>query len=140
MSRESLVEKTMKELRDVAKNLNIQGRWDMSKQQIIDAISKVEETSENDSSQKENDVEKKASYVDKAEVGVLIAFNDVDAGRIRTAKLVKKSTKRRVVKAETEYGKSFIIPFENIIWVKTGARWPRGIYEELKRGKVNEKV
>ena len=38
--------KTVKELRDVAKGLNIKGRWDMTKQELIEAINKVADLSD----------------------------------------------------------------------------------------------
>ena len=38
MSKENLQNKTCKELRELAKDMNISGRWDMTKEQLIDAI------------------------------------------------------------------------------------------------------
>ena len=38
MSKENLQNKTCKELRELAKDMNISGRWDMTKDQLIDAI------------------------------------------------------------------------------------------------------
>ena len=33
---------------------------------------------------------------------------------------------------ETDYGAQYITPYEDIIWVRTGKRWPRGVYKLLK--------
>lgn len=35
-------EMSVKELREVAKELNIAGRWDMTKAQLVEAIEKIE--------------------------------------------------------------------------------------------------
>jgi hypothetical protein len=41
---------------------------------------------------------------------------------------------------ETSYGATHVIPFEDVLWVRTGARWPRGVYNMLKGiGEENEK-
>ena len=33
---------------------------------------------------------------------------------------------------ETSYGAVSVIPFEDVLWVRTGNRWPRGVYNMLK--------
>ena len=38
MSKENLQNKTCKELRELAKGMNISGRWEMTKEQLIDTI------------------------------------------------------------------------------------------------------
>ena len=68
---------------------------------------------------------------------MIVAFR-LPTGKVKAAKLMKRSTKKRLLKLETEYGAEFIVPFEDVIWVKTGRRWPRGIYNLLKGIKENE--
>ena len=46
--------------------------------------------------------------------------------------IVKRSTKNRKLKLETKYGASFIVPFDDVIWVRTNKRWPKGVYQLLK--------
>lgn len=132
----SLVEKNCKELRDMAKELNISGRWDMSKSQLIEAI---------ESAQKENVVEQEngndctdvresrdtGNYIENVSTGTLVAFR-LHNGKVKSAKVERKSTKRRALKVVTEYGAEYIIGFDDVLWVRTGKRWPRGVYNLLK--------
>lgn len=148
---------TCKELREVAKKYNISGRWDMTKDQLVEAIAeatkvvdeteKVQENEEAtlqktdvcecDSVEAENKYGSKMDYIEKVEIGVIVAFR-LPTGKVKAAKLMNRSTKKRLLKLETEYGAEFIVPFEDVIWVKTGRRWPRGVYNLLKGIKENE--
>lgn len=74
---------------------------------------------------------KKSVYINSLSEGMLIAFVCSD-GKARTAKVIRKSTTDRVVEVETEYGARFIVNFDDILWVKTGTRWPKFVYEMLK--------
>lgn len=67
MSRENLQKKTCKELRELAKELNISGRWDMTKDQLIDAIlgaEVVENTNESESAKDECKVDNQENVVE----------------------------------------------------------------------------
>lgn len=162
---------TVKELREVAKELNIKGRWDMTKAQLIEAITGAESKKanvggvtrviENDTNESATDekvidnanhveaetkeeatvnkinVEQKQKYLDNIQVGTIVAFKLSD-NKAKSAKVVKKSIKNRKLQVETSYGAQYIIPFENVIWVKTGSRWPKGVYNMLKGVCVNE--
>lgn len=158
MSRENLQKKTCKELRELAKELNISGRWDMTKDQLIDAIlgaEVVENTNESESAKdeckvdnQENVVEvedkvekesanvdvdmaQKMPYIENIEIGTLVAFR-LSNGKVKSAKVTRKSTKNRKLKLETDYGTEYIVSFDDIVWVRTGKRWPRGVYKLLK--------
>jgi hypothetical protein len=158
MSRENLQKKTCKELRELAKELNISGRWDMTKEQLIDAIlgaEVVENTNESESAKdeckvdnQENVVEvedkvekesanvdvdmaQKMPYIENIEIGTLVAFR-LSNGKVKSAKVTRKSTKNRKLKLETDYGAEYIVSFDDIVWVRTGKRWPRGVYKLLK--------
>ena len=77
-------------------------------------------------------------YIENVELGTIVAFRLAN-GRVKAAKVVKKSTKSRKLKLETNYNAEYIVSYDDIIWVRTGKRWPKGVYELLK-GKVgNEK-
>ena len=53
--------------------------------------------------------------------------------------IVKRSIKERMLLLETEYKSVYKVSFDDVLWVKTGNRWPKGIYELLKgRVKLNE--
>lgn len=89
----------------------------------------------------------KMSYIERAEIGTIIACT-ID-GKTRSAKIVKRSTKKKRFMVETAYGAQHIVPYESVIWVRTGNKWPRGVYRELKglgpeteiaRGSENEKA
>jgi len=174
MPKENLQNKTCKELRELAKELNISGRWDMTKDQLIDAIDAVlraevventevvENANEFESAKDEcktdnhNDVEvedkvekksanvnnnvnidtRKMSYIENVEIGTLVAFR-LSNGKVKSAKVIRKSTKNRKLKLETSYGAEYIVSYDDIIWVRTGKRWPRGVYNLLK-GLVDE--
>ena len=136
MSKENLMSKNCKELRELAKEFNVVGRWDMKKDELVDAIlsSQVdtEVGEENnkvvDDSNKKSD---KSSYINNVDVGTIVAFK-LSNGKVKSAKISKKSTKRKMLKLITEYGAEFIVSYDSVIWVKTGKRWPKGVYNMLK--------
>jgi hypothetical protein len=98
---------------------------------LLDEDEKTENVEDNSSG--------KQHYIDSIEVGTLVAFHDSEkGGKMNTAKVINKSSKNRQLKLETQYGKQYIIGYEDIAWVKTGNRWPAGIYRELKGIVVNE--
>lgn len=161
MSREILQSKTCKELRELAKERNISGRWDMVKEQLIDAILEAEEVSipkkpnkkksakdenkvdnqvnnvevenkdEKESANVDVDMTQKMPYIENIEIGTLVAFR-LSSGKVKSAKVIRKSTKNRKLKLETDYGAEYIVSFDDIVWVRTGKRWPRGVYKLLK--------
>lgn len=93
----------------------------------VEAEDKVEKESAN----VDVDMEQKMPYIEGAVVGTIVAFR-LPNGKVKSAKIIKKSTKRRQFMLETDYGAQYITPYEDIIWVRTGKRWPRGIYKLLK--------
>lgn len=78
----------------------------------------------------------RSHLIEQAEAGTLIAFYD-EKGKPRTAALVNRSSKNKVVKLVTEFEREFIVPYDNVIWIKKGNRWPRGVYNLLKGYKAN---
>jgi len=156
MSTENLKSKTCKELRELAKEMNISGRWNMTKDQLIDAIlgakvvcdanksesakdeckidNQTNDVEVEDKTEKESasiDVKQKMPYIENIEVGTLVAFRLFN-GRVKSAKVTRKSAKNRKLKLETDYGAEYIVSYEDIVWVRTGKRWPRGVYRLLK--------
>ena len=164
MSKEFLEAKTRKELRAIATELNITGRWEMNKEQLIDAIlgannaedSKRENVAnenlqsakdeckvdnhenveaenkvENESASIKVNMEQKMHYIENIDIGTIVAFR-LSSGKVKSAKVIRKSTKNRKLKLETDYGAEYIVSYEDIIWVRTGKRWPRGVYKLLK--------
>lgn len=133
---ENLEKKTRDELRVIVKGLDIKGRGHMTKEQLVQAIAsaaggEVAETSDDVSSGSD-----KMKYVENVEIGTIVAFKLPD-GRVKSAKIERRSTSRRKLKLVTQYGAEFVVPYEDIIWVRTTKRWPKGVYNLLK-GKVAE--
>lgn len=77
------------------------------------------------------DMERKMPYIEGAQIGTLVAFR-LPNGKVKSAKVVKKSTKNRRFMLETEYGAQYIVGYDDIIWVRTTKRWPVGVYKLLK--------
>ena len=77
------------------------------------------------------DMEQKMPYIEQATIGTIVAFRLAN-GKVKSAMIVKKSTKNRRFMVETEYKAQYIVDYENVIWVRTGDRWPRGVYRLLK--------
>lgn len=158
MSKEILQKKTCKELREQAKDLNISGRWDMTKTELIEAIlraenaetgndkdlsakdehkidnqngTEVETKDEKESASVKVDMQQKMPYIENVEIGTIVAFR-LSNGKVKSAKVTKKSTKNRRLMLETEYGAEYIVSYDDIIWVRNGKRWPKGVYKLLK--------
>lgn len=74
--------------------------------------------------------EQKLSYIERAEAGTIIACTI--NGKVKSAKIVKRSTKKRCFMVETAYGAQHVVSYENVVWVRTGNKWPRGVYRALK--------
>lgn len=120
-NKEELEKQKVRDLMKIATSLGVKGAWDMKKNDVIVAIIKANE----------NVTKDKDYYIEHVQVSTLIAFR-VSGKKAKSGKVIKKSTKNRRVMVETEYGAQFIVPFEDIIWVKTGKRWPKGVYKMLK--------
>lgn len=129
----------------------------MNKEQLIDAILGAEVLKKNDESESAKDeykidnqeiveaenkdenksanvkinMEQKMHYIENVNIGTIVAFK-LSNGKVKSAKVVRKSTKNRKLKLETDYGAEYIVSYDDIIWVRTGKRWPRGVYKILK--------
>lgn len=133
---ENLEKKTRDELRVIAKELDIKGRGHMTKEQLVRAIASATGGEAAETPDDVSSDSNKMKYVENAEVGTIVAFKLPD-GRVKSAKIERRSTSRRKLKLATQYGAEFVVPYEDIIWVRTTKRWPKGVYNLLK-GKVAE--
>lgn len=79
----------------------------------------------------EEKVKRKNAYIESVKIGTLVAFTSY-TGKVKSAKVVKRSSKNRKLKVETKYGAEFIISYDDVIWVRTNKRWPKGVYQLLK--------
>lgn len=154
MTRNELENMNKAEVANIAKDFGVKrykGKSMLTKTELIDNICKYLEEQDDikdvkkaidefASDENKNEAASKMERIEAAPIGVLVAFYEPESGKLNTAKMTNRSRKRKQIKCETKYGKEFIVPFENIAWVKTGGRWPRAIYEELKgMVKSNEK-
>ena len=152
-------EKTVKELREIAKELEIVGRWDMNKTQLIEAIEMaqaVQELSdediefegdciikENNSNQSEGTqkvTKTTDDYLNNIEPGVLVAFKRNSKDIAMSGKFVSfDENNDNLVYVESKKGTMFKITKANIIWVKTGARWPKWVFTLFNHNKSDNK-
>lgn len=134
-----LTNKTCKELRDIAKEFNITGRWDMTKAELIKAIEACDYSDSEitfETNCIEDSIEAKKStreYLNNAETGTLVAFKKNKSDAAMSAKFVKFEDDEVIV--ETKMGTTYRLNPSNIIWVKTGSRWPRWVFNLFRTGK-----
>lgn len=159
VNRETLNKLTVKELiKQYATPLQIIGRHDMKKSDLVQAILDVYVSQIDDKESDEVEVDdvttedvskevkkqnreltevqkiNKARYIDDADVGTIIAFK-LPGMKVKSAKIIRRSTKNKKFKVQTAYGVEYVVSFDEVIWVKTNKRWPKGVYNLLK-GKV----
>lgn len=133
---ENLEKKTRDELRVIAKELDIKGRGHMTKDQLVQAIAGATSSEAVETSDDVSSSSNKMKYVENAEIGTIVAFKLPD-GRVKSAKIERRSTSHRKLKLVTQYGAGFVVSYDDVIWVRTTKRWPKGVYNMLK-GKVAE--
>lgn len=161
MSKENLTAMKVDELRKLAAKVGVKNAKQYKKAELIEAILRAEKSVEADEqsapvqneidnqevstevsgSESENesdgvqmvviDLERKIPYIEQAEIGSMVAFK-LPNGKVKSAKMINRSVKKQKVKLETAYGKQFVVSYEDVIWVRTNDRWPRGVYNMLK--------
>lgn len=138
-------EMTKKELLEVAKEYEIVGRWDMNKQQLIEAIegtiSMIEMLDDrdialdsdciiNEESETQSEGLQKVmttqDYLDAVEYGTLVAFKRRKENVAMSGKYVGRKGEKILV--ESKRGTQYELHPECIIWVKTGMRWPKWVH------------
>ena len=157
MTRNELENMGKSEIVQIAKQHNVKrykGKSLLPKEELIEGICKALEIKDDVSDaqkaideageQHDNkpvtvDRAAKEQRITSAPFGTLIAFYEPETGKLNTAKLTNRNKVKKLVKCETQYGKEFTVPFENVVWTKTGSRWPKGIYDELKRKSADAK-
>lgn len=167
-TKECLESYTVADLRKIAKNFHVVGRWEMNKSQLIMEIllaqkdlevrkesclnatevyeaekkqsekEQAKETFENKKVMQDNSNNDHSKYLANIEVGRLVAFNDHNMGIVRTARVVNISQKRQQLKVIDIYGSMEVISFEQVAWVKTGKRWPRRLFHRIRCGQLHQ--
>jgi hypothetical protein len=152
---------SVKELQDKVKVLGVKGRHKMNKEELIGAIIAAEAFYEASAKVEENRVElieiskdeaevigcapgqvevefvevipeSKVHFIENASAGTIVAFRvQMDSGlEMFSGKITKIG--KTIFEVETKNGKRFVINKCSVAWVKTGPRWPKGIYEALR--------
>lgn len=143
-TKQELMEKKKSEIMKIAEELGInryKGKSALTKEELVDNIIGTQQANNHDEKSNEKQQVKnkdisesrdvKDRYLDTADIGCLVAFK-IETGKVKSAKIVKRSTSGRKLKVETAYGMEYIVPYDNVLWVKTGTRWPKGVYMLLK--------
>ena len=153
MSREELEKMKADELATICKERNIphyKGKSRFRKNEMIEAILKQQEQTV-DKTLVEDKIEQKdvgaaakekgaanikqlpgtQQYLENIKVGTLVAFKESNV-RMNTAAVQNVSFKRRQLKLVTQYGKEYIVSFDDVVWVRTTKRWPKFIMDVLK--------
>lgn len=127
MREQELVKMSDQQLLEVAISLGVQDAHSMSRKNMISALMTYPEQGDSIVLQ----------YIDEAVPGNLVAFRNSNY-RVKSAKIVKKSTADKKLLLETKYGKQHLVPYSDIVWVNTTGHWPRWVYDLLKG--VNQEV
>lgn len=144
-----LESKTVDELRKICKEAGISYYENGKRIKKAEIIERLTASSEKDSSDEvsgteqvqelteEERMERKKKYIEEATIGTIVAFK-LPSGKVISAMITKKSTKGRKFMVETKYGAEFKIAFDDVLWVRTNKRWPKGVYQLFKKndGKV----
>lgn len=144
MNREQLEAMKVDELRKLAPTVGVKNAKQYKKQELIERIAammvtqqaNIETAAEVVETSADADVpvinmEQKMKYIESAPVGTLVAFRLPD-GKVKSAKIINRSAKSQKLKLETSYGRQFVIPYLDVIWVKSTDKWPKGVYRQLK--------
>jgi ribosomal protein L21 len=105
-------------------------KTECEKESESDTIDEFEETAVINEAEQAN---KHLEYIENAEVGTIVAFRVGD--KVKSAKIINRSSARKKLKLETAYGRIYVVDYDDIIWVKTSSRWPRGVYELFSKVK-----
>ena len=73
------------------------------------------------------------TYLEKLQTGMVISFN-VSPNKMLSGKVIQIND--NYIEVETRKGTKFKVEKQDITWVKTGQRWPKGIYLKLKSNTV----
>lgn len=83
----------------------------------------------------------KDDYIVDAEEGVIVAFrlnfvarSGTKLTKVISGKILENNKEEEIYVIETRNNLKYGVPYSAVSWVKTGSRWPKGVYEEMKRG------
>lgn len=79
------------------------------------------------------EVKKREDFVNKATVGMTIAF--IENGSMLSGKIHEVRENEFVVR--TKNCSIYFVKKKNVVWVRTGTFWPTGIYNALRHDRFN---
>lgn len=89
----------------------------------------------------DRDVRTKDDYIQNAEEGLIVAFrlnftakSGLELTKVISGKILENNKEDEVYVVETRNGLKYGVPYPSVVWVKTGGRWPKGVYDEMKQG------
>jgi hypothetical protein len=93
--------------------------------------------------EEQREVRSKDDYIFNAEEGLIVAFrlnfaskDGVNLTKVISGKIVENNKIEEIYTVETRNGLKYGVPYQSVVWVKTGERWPKGVYDEMKQGSV----
>lgn len=102
------------------------------KEPKISVVEKVKQLKKRKNPKNEEErLANKLRYIEEASIGTLLAFR-TETGKVKSAMIVNRSTKSKKFKVETKYGLQHVVHFDDVVWVRTNKRWPKGVYNLLK--------
>lgn len=94
----------------------------------------------------EKEVRSKSDYIKNAEAGLIVAFrlyfqskSKVKLTKVISGKILENDKDNELYTVETKNGLKYGVPYDSVEWVKTGSRWSKEVYEEMKQGSVEVK-
>lgn len=82
-------------------------------------------------------------YILNAEEGKLVAFrlnfesvSGTKLTKVISGKILENNKETSEFIVETRNGLKYGVPYDSVVWVKEGDRWPKSIFMELKKGAV----
>lgn len=140
MKREELRVMKLDDLRKMATRMGLKGNHKLHKADLIEQMLEKQGTAEepqraagSSADEAEKKAEAKLELIDSVSLGQLVAFR-LPNGKVKSAKMIKRQSKGKKLLVETAYGQQHTISYSDVLWVRTGERWPKGVYELLKGG------
>lgn len=110
------------ELRKLASKKGIKNSRRFKKAELVKILQEYDEAQKT----KEN----KDKFINDAPLRTIVVFENND--KVRSAMMIEKNAEKRELLVETKYGKNYYLSYDNILWVKTGPRYPRKIYNLMQ--------
>lgn len=125
--------KVKADLLPIARALNVIGRHSFSKSRlvlgIVVAYKDVKHIEEVQAHKLPQEKRSKDDFEKKAELGTIVAFR-ISARKAFSGKIVE--IHKEHFRVETKDNTRYLVEKKDILWYKTGKRWPKGVFLMLK--------